>query len=85
MKKILKFYSKTCGPCKVMGKNLEGLENIEIQNIDIADEDSLPLLEKWKIRTVPTIIVLSEDNNFIAEFKGIVPVKKIKEVLDKSC
>lgn len=83
MKKILKFYSKTCGPCKVMSKNLEGLEGVEIQDVDIADEDNESLLDEWKIRTVPTIIVLGENNEFIAELKGIVSIDKIKEVINE--
>lgn len=29
--KIFKFFSKTCGPCKQMGKILAGLESVEIE------------------------------------------------------
>ena len=82
MKKILKFYSETCVPCKVMNKRLAELKNVEIQNVDIADEDNEPLLDEWKIRAVPTIIVLAEDNSLLAEFKGITPIEKIQAVID---
>lgn len=83
MKRVLKFYSKTCGPCKAMSKNLEGLEGVKIQDVDIADEDNESLLDEWKIRTVPTLIVLGENNEFIAEFRGVVPIEKIQEVINK--
>lgn len=79
MKKILKFYSKTCGPCKVMSKNLEGLDGVEITEVDIADEANQELVDKYGIRTVPTIIVY-DDNGFQA-FKGITPIDTIKAAL----
>lgn len=83
MKRILKFYSETCGPCRVMSKRLEGLKNVKIQEIDINDEDNETLLDEWKIRTIPTVIVLAENGDFIAEFKGIVSIDRIQEALDK--
>lgn len=81
MKKILKFFSPTCGPCKVMGRTLNTLEGVEIQNIDITDDANEALLDKWKPRTVPTVIVLDEENNLVKEFRGIVPLSEIEEVL----
>lgn len=81
MKKILKFYSKTCGPCKVMSKRLEELKNVEIQEIDILDEDSEELVNKYKVTSIPTIIVLN-DGEPVAQFKGIASIDKIQEVID---
>lgn len=81
MKKILKFFSPTCGPCKVMSKALSALEGVEVQDVDITDEDNQSLLDEWKPRTVPTIVVLNEENQLVKEFKGVVPIDKIKEVL----
>lgn len=82
MKKIIKFFSPTCGPCKVMSKKLAELKDVEIQEIDIADEDNGKLLEEYQVRTVPTVVVLAEDNSQIAKFVGITPIEKIKDVLD---
>ncbi len=82
MKKILKFYSPTCGPCKIMSRALNTLENVEIQEIDTTDEANESLLDKWKIRTIPTMIILGENNELLGEFKGITPIEKIQEVLN---
>ena len=82
MKRILKFYSDTCTPCKVMSKRLANLKDVEIQDVDIADEDNESLLDEWKVRAVPTIVVLAEDNTLLAEFKGITPIEKIQSVID---
>lgn len=82
MKKILKFYSEACGPCKVMSKKLIDLKNVEIKDIDIADEANEDLLNEHKIKTVPTIVVLAEDGNSLARFVGITPVENIQAVID---
>ena len=82
MKKILKFYSETCGPCKVMGKKLAELKNVEVQEVDIADEANEDLLDKHKIRAVPTIVVLAEDGSSIARFVGVTPIESIQAVID---
>lgn len=82
MKRILKFYSPTCGPCKVMSRNLSALKDVDIQDVDITDEDNESLINEWKIRAVPTVVVLGENNELLGEFKGITPIDKIQEVLD---
>lgn len=82
MKKILKFYSPTCGPCKVMSRNLSTLKGVEIQDVDITDETNESLLDEWKIKAIPTVIVLGENNELLGEFKGITPIEKIQEVVD---
>lgn len=82
MKKILKFYSPTCGPCKVVSRNLSTLKGVEIQSIDTSDEDNKSLMDEWKVRTVPTVIVLGENNELLGEFRGIKPIEKIQEVIN---
>lgn len=85
MKRVLKFYSPTCGPCKVMSKKLEEVSKVtgvEVQDVDITDEDNESLIDEWKPRTVPTIIVMDTENNAVTEFKGIVPAEKIIEAIN---
>lgn len=80
MKKILKFYSESCAPCKVMSNKLKGLD-VEVKDIDIADGDNIDVCNKYSIRTVPTIIVLDENDELVSTFKGIVPIEDIKKAL----
>ena len=85
MKRILKFYSPACGPCKVMGKNLEEVTKvtgIEVQEVDITDEDNQSLLDEWKPRTVPTVIAI-DSKDTVHEFKGIVPAQRIIDALNE--
>lgn len=82
MKKILKFYSPTCGPCKVVSKNLSTLKEVEIKDIDITDEANESLIDEYKIMSVPTIVLLGENNEVLSEFKGIPPIELIQEALN---
>lgn len=82
MSKILKFFSPTCGPCKVMSRNLSTLKDVEIQDVDITDENNESLINEWKIVSVPTVVVLGDKNELLGKFNGITPIEKIQEVLD---
>lgn len=81
-KKILKFYSKTCAPCKFMGPVVDDVVSetkAELISIDI-DEDLNPeyeLVEKYNVLKVPTVIVLSEDGDVEGRFQGIVKKEDI--------
>ena len=83
MKKVLKFYSKVCAPCRLMGKRLEELNNIEITSVDINDSSNTELVKKYEVRSVPTIIVLDENDNIITKFIGVVTTDKLKEVINE--
>lgn len=52
----IKFSATWCGPCKVVAKQLEGLD---FTNIDI-DEDQDGLARKSNVRSVPTIIFMKD-------------------------
>lgn len=85
MKRILKFYSPTCGPCKVMSKTLEEVSRatgVEVQNIDINDEGNENLIEEWKPRTIPTVFTI-DSKEVVHEFKGIVNAQKIIDSLNE--
>ena len=52
----IKFSATWCGPCRVVSKQLEGLD---FTNIDI-DEDQDGLAKKANVRSVPTIIFMKD-------------------------
>lgn len=53
--KILKFYSDTCGPCKVLDTYLKAA-NIQYEAIDINDDDNGNLLDKYHVKNIPVLI-----------------------------
>lgn len=83
MKKVLKFYSKVCAPCRLMGKRLEELNNVEITSVDINDSSNTELVKKYEVRSVPTIIVLDNNDNIITKFIGVVTTDKLKEIINE--
>ena len=82
MKKILRFYSKVCAPCTLMSKRLEELDNVEVISIDINDTTNNELIKKYKVRSVPTIIVLDKDENPANEFIGVTTIDKLKKAVN---
>lgn len=74
--KIIKFYSDTCGPCKVLDSNLRKA-GIEYESINANDDENDVLVEKYKIRAVPTLI--KEDNGIeITRHTGIMTEEQLK-------
>lgn len=76
--KILKFYSETCGPCKVLDANLKKA-GIDYEAINVADDDER--IDKYHIRSVPTLI--KEDNGEeVDRFVGIMNEDQLKTWCD---
>jgi thiol-disulfide isomerase/thioredoxin len=57
---------------------LNQIDNIELQEIDVEDDNNSALLDKYKIRTIPTIVILNEDESIKETFKGIVSKELIE-------
>lgn len=88
MTKLIKFYSPTCGPCKVLEKNLKDAE-VDYIDVDITSEGDVKelnnlkvenVLMHFKIRTVPTLIKIDNKGNELERKVGIVSVEQIKEM-----
>lgn len=76
--KVYKFYSPTCGPCKVLEKNLQE-SGIEYESIDITKEENDELISKYNIMTIPTLIKTGDNGESIFRNKGILSVDDIKK------
>jgi glutaredoxin len=57
---------------------LNQIDNIELQEIDVEDDNNSALLDKYKIRTIPTIVILNEDGSIKETFRGIVSKELIE-------
>ncbi len=74
--KIIKFYSDTCGPCKVLDSNLKKA-GIDYESINANSDENDTLVEKYNIRAVPTLI--KEENGVeIARHTGIMTEEQLK-------
>ena len=66
--KILKFSLPNCAPCKTLSAQIK---NLKIENItEINLEQAIELGMKYKIRNVPTLIILDDNENEVERFVG---------------
>ena len=77
---ILKFFGSWCNPCKALSKSLEDA-GIEHQSIDVDENEELT--EKYNVTSVPTIVVLDEDDNEVGRFIGSRTKEQLLEELKK--
>lgn len=76
--RLIKLYSNSCGPCKVLENNLKQA-NIEHENVLVASDKGEELVEKYNVRNIPTLLLLDDNNNLIKKFTGILTPDKLKE------
>ena len=77
---ILKFFGSWCNPCKALSKNLEDA-GIEHKSIDIDENEELT--EKYNVMSVPTIVILDEDDNEVGRFIGSRTKEQLLKELNK--
>ncbi len=78
MKKILYFSADWCGPCKLLGPELDKLriEGIPVQKIDVDNRSDLSA--KYTIRNIPSLILVDKSGNELKRLVGNQPTSAIK-------
>ena len=69
--RVLKFYADWCGPCKMLTEVIHDAQdqiNIPIEEIDI-DKNS-DIVVQYGIHSVPTMILLDENNTELKRVTG---------------
>ena len=75
--KLIKFYSDTCVPCRLLEQNLQKTD-IEYVSVNCNDDSNESLVEKYNISSVP-VLVKEEDGREIARHNGVMTVQQIKD------
>ena len=82
---ILDFGTTNCGPCKILDKILEEIEdknkNIIIGKVNIEDSPSIAI--KYSVMSVPTIVILKE-NEVIQKISGLKDKEFIEKLINNS-
>lgn len=80
--KVKKFYASWCGPCKGLSMVIKGAEdkiNVPIIELDIDNE----LMEsvKYDIRSVPTLVLVDNNDNEIKRHIGSMTESQLLDFL----
>ena len=80
--KVIKFYSPCCGQCKVITKQFKMFPvKAPIEDINVVDNPEM--VDKYNIKSLPTIILLNDKDEVIETWHGIIKSEvinnKIKE------
>lgn len=81
--KILKFGADWCSQCKAQDNEFKEHPLVISPKIIDVDEAEESLIDKYKIRSIPVIIVLDNDNNEIKRWVGRTSSTEINDFLNK--
>ena len=78
MKRVIRFTASWCGPCKMLAKTLDEIEtNIPIEVIDIDEQSDVAV--EFGVRSVPTLIMMDNQNNVSKRLVGVKPQAELQE------
>ena len=81
LKKVIKCHASWCGPCKRLEpifdeiSKMEEYKDIEFKKVDVDNDEEL-LVEKYQIRSIPTVILVDENGEAIKKLVGLLPSKE---------
>ena len=66
-KVLIDFYADWCGPCKMVSPIIAeiGQENKNIKVVKINIDDEKELTKKYKITSIPTLVVIKNDKEYL--------------------
>jgi len=74
---LVDFYADWCGPCKMLGSVLEGMD----LNVVKVNTDSFPeLAQKFGVMSIPTVVIY-KDGKEIDKFIGFRSKEEINEII----
>ena len=76
--KIYKFFSPTCGPCKVLELSFQKI-GIEYKNIDATLDENESILNKFNVTTVPVVIKTDDNDIELKRFHGVKTAQQLKD------
>ena len=81
-KVVVDFFATWCGPCKMLGPVFEELSteinDIKFIKVDIDEHEDL--CRKYKVMSVPTLIVFDKGKE-VKRNIGLIPKDKLKEFI----
>lgn len=90
MGKILKFESTWCEPCKVLKSimsevmAMDEFKTIKVIELDIDESENYDLCLKHQVRSIPTLVMLDDNDNVVNKVMGAIPKNNLIEILKQS-
>lgn len=79
--KLLQFKAVWCNPCKMQTKELtENPVDVELEAIDV-DEDDKDLATQYSIRSIPTMVLVGDNDEVINRWTGVTKSSTINEFI----
>ena len=75
---IIDFYADWCGPCKMLGKVLEELEDIDIIKVNVDEEEELA--KEYKVMSIPNIYFI-KDGEIVEHIVGFSSKEDIENII----
>jgi thioredoxin-related protein len=63
---------------------MEKYKGIEFKSIDIEEDEGELYVEKYNIRSVPTILLLDENDNIIYKLSGNIPLDDFVSMINNA-
>jgi thioredoxin 1 len=88
MMKVIKVSTPWCAPCKQLHPVFEKV-SIEMTSDDLTfkeidAEEDFELAEQYRIRNVPTILLIDENEKELKRYVGFINEEKLKEFINNS-
>lgn len=80
--KLLQFKAEWCNPCKLQTKEFESNKlNVELNAINV-DDDPDDLTNQYKVRSIPTMVLINDNGEEINRWSNFTKVSTINEFID---
>ncbi len=82
---VLKFSADYCNPCQQL-QGLLGIidvpSNIKIESYDIENEDNLQVANKYRVRSIPTLIMIDDAGCIIKTNVGNMNMQQLEDFFE---
>lgn len=83
--KLIKIGAAWCAPCNAMDKLLENFDLCEVVHYDIdnADDETMAMIDKYKVKSIPVMVLLDDNDNELKRWLGSTSLVNIEEEVKK--
>lgn len=78
--KLLKFYTNDCYQCQMLSRELASFNLVPIESID-CKEDSNNLILKFQVRSLPTLVLVDDNGEFLRKFIGHITKEEVEGIV----